>query len=117
MRLPTCPVTQMRLIFLPAIFLAMTVFVFSGCGKKQPAAASASVLAETNTTSVSSQPVEGQTDAFLTQQLRAFMQEKGRFPTDFAELVRTKLDSRPRVPPGMKWVIDTTTQEVKLVKQ
>jgi hypothetical protein len=53
----------------------------------------------------------------MTEQLRIFVQEHGRLPTDFAEFIRARLDSVPRVPQGMKWAIDPATQEVKLVKQ
>jgi hypothetical protein len=101
------------------LLAVMLLLGLAGCGKKQSAASSVPpiIAVETNATSVSATSVEGQVDPFLTQQLHVFMQRKGRFPTDFAELVRTCLDSRPRTPQGMKWVIDTTSQEVKLVKQ
>jgi len=45
------------------------------------------------------------------------MEKNGRLPKDFAELARAQLDTRPRAPKGMKWAIDPTTAEVKLVKQ
>jgi len=61
--------------------------------------------------------VEGAVDAFMTEQLRIFVQQKGRMPNDFNELRSTRLDGVPRTPAGLKWVIDTTTQEVKLTKQ
>jgi hypothetical protein len=53
----------------------------------------------------------------MTSQLRIFVQQNGRLPTDFAELARTRLDGVPRIPPGTKWAIDAATQEVKLVKE
>lgn len=56
-------------------------------------------------------------NAFLTSQLRIFIQQKGRLPTDFGEFAIARLDSVPRAPKGMTWAIDRTTQEVKLVKR
>ena len=105
----------MRNIFLLTM---STSLLLAGCGKNPPAP----TAAPTNETSSSSanataKPLDGQVDPFLTQQLRAFVQQKGRLPADFGELARTSLDSRPRAPAGMKWVIDPTTQEVKAVKQ
>jgi hypothetical protein len=92
--------------------------MLTSCGKKQPASAAGT----TNETTVAvtngvERALEGQVDPFLTQQLRLFIEQKGRLPADFAELARTSLDSRPRAPAGMKWVIDGATREVKLVKQ
>ena len=90
----------------------------TSCSKKQPT----TTAGTTNETTVSftngvERALEGQVDPFLTQQLRVFIEQKGRLPADFAELARTSLDSRPRAPAGMKWVIDGTTRESKLVKQ
>ena len=62
------------------------------------------------------QPLVGQADPFLTEQLRIFIQQKGRLPTNFVELA-SGVDSRPRKPAGMKWAIDSVTREVKLVKE
>jgi hypothetical protein len=59
--------------------------------------------------------VAGEVNAFLTEQLRIFIREKGRSPVDFAELARVRLDSIPRPPEGKKWVIDAATKEVKAV--
>lgn len=92
----------MRTIFLLAVSASL---LLGGCGKK-PAPA----------TTNADQPLVGQADPFLTEQLRIFTQQKGRLPTDFAELV-SGVDSRPRKPPGMKWAIDSVTREVKLVKE
>ncbi len=103
------------------ILLPILVLTFAGCGKKPTTPAGDPALAtgaaQTNMAAPSNQPLDGQADPFLTQQLRIFMQQQGRFPADFAELARTRLDSRPRTPRGMKWAIDTATQEVKLVKE
>jgi hypothetical protein len=52
----------------------------------------------------------------MTRQLRIFVQQKGRLPVDFKELSRS-VDLVPSIPPNMKWVIDRTTTEIKLVKQ
>ena len=90
-----------------------------GCGKKPPAITAAPATNDTSAaaTTAATQPVDGQVDLFLTQRLRAFVQQKGRLPADFGELARTTLDSRPRPPVGTKWVVDPATQEVKAVKQ
>jgi hypothetical protein len=89
----------------------------SGCGKKPTAVAATAAPATNATTTAAAQPLEGQVDPFLTQQLRVFIQQQGRLPADFAELARTRLDSRPRPPAGTQWVIDSATREVKAVKQ
>lgn len=57
--------------------------------------------------------VNGEANAFLTQQLRIFVQQKGRLPASFNELASTRLDSIPRPPAGKKWAIDSSTSEVK----
>ena len=104
----TCPPGPHNVLALGAL----VTLLLSGCGKKPPA----STAAATNAAAVtSSQPVSGTVDPFLTQRLQVFVQQKGRLPADFGELARNGLDSRPRPPAGMKWVIDATTQEVKLV--
>jgi hypothetical protein len=90
----------------------------SSCGKKQPASTTDATNKTTATSATgAAQPREGQVDPFLTQQLRVFIEQKGRLPADFAELAGATLDSRPRAPAGMKWEIDTATRQVKLVKQ
>jgi len=61
-------------------------------------------------------PLSGPVHTFMTSQLRIFIQEKGRLPTDFGEFAQTRLDSVPRAPEGRKWDIDLATQEVKLVE-
>ncbi|MCU0784385.1 MAG: hypothetical protein MUF81_10145 [Verrucomicrobia bacterium] len=93
----------MRIIFLLAVSASL---LLGGCGK-QPAPTA---------TSNSDQPLAGQVDPFLTQQLRIFIQQKGRLPTNFMEFA-SGMDSRPRKPPGMKWAIDSVSREVKLVKE
>ncbi|HWH71012.1 MAG TPA: hypothetical protein VNT26_16605 [Candidatus Sulfotelmatobacter sp.] len=103
----------------PLILLAAFALALAGCGKKQPAPQAKPATNETAaaTETAAAKPLDGQADPFLTQQLRVFIQKQGRLPVDFAELVRTSLDSRPRTPAGMRWAIDPVTQEVKLVKQ
>jgi len=64
-----------------------------------------------------SKALEGEVHPLMTYQLHVFVEQKGRLPTDFAELARTRLDAVPRTPPGMTWAIDRVTQEVKLVKK
>jgi hypothetical protein len=54
---------------------------------------------------------------FLTTQLRIFIQEKGRLPQSFAELAGARLDSVPRLDPGLTFIIDPATQEVKIVRK
>jgi hypothetical protein len=107
----------MRKLFALTV-LASLLLPLSGCGKKQPAPTAATPTNETAASATAAaQPLDGQVDPFLTQQLRVFVQQKGRLPTDFAELARTCLDSRPRSPAGKKWAIDAATQEVKAVPQ
>src|SRR3954470_18138738 len=57
----------------------------------------------------------GEVNAFLTDQLRAFVQQKGRLPVNFAEFASLRLDSIPRPPEGRKWAIDTANLQVKAV--
>ncbi len=106
----------MRSIFLLTVSVSLLV---SGCGKKQPTPTAATPTHETAATSATAatKPLDGQVDPFLTQQLRVFVQQKGRLPADFRELARARLDSVPRAPVGTKWAIDSTTQEVKAVRQ
>jgi hypothetical protein len=101
----------MRTIFLLTMSAAL---LLGGCGRNSPAPTAAT---PTNEPSAAAQPLEGQVNPFLTQQLRAFVGQKGRLPVDFLEFARTSLDSVPRAPAGMKWAIDPTTREVKAVKQ
>jgi len=64
-----------------------------------------------------SKPLDGYAHPFMTAQLRTFIEQNARFPTNFAELARARLDVVPRTPPGMSWAIDRVTKEVKLVKK
>ena len=59
----------------------------------------------------------GAVHTFMTAQLRKFIEEKGRIPKDFSEFVSSRMDSVPRPPAGMKFVIDETTLEVKVVRK
>ena len=93
----------MRTIFLLAVSASL---LLGGCGKKPAPPAKSNA----------DQPLAGQADPFLTEQLRIFIQQKGRLPTNFVELV-SGVDSRPRKPPGMKWAIDSVSREVKLVRE
>ena len=63
------------------------------------------------------QNVAGEINAFLTEQLRIFIREKGRLPESFTELARARLDSVPRPPDGKRWVIDASSREVKAAAQ
>lgn len=116
---------------LPALLIAAACIAMPGCGKhKEPGAASGSSDASgpsdkpippapanvtAHTQNAPAENVVGQVDPFLTQQLRIFMQQKGRMPQSFAELASTRLDSIPNPPLGKKWVIDTASREVKAV--
>jgi hypothetical protein len=105
-----------RSIWLLTIALSLSL---AGCGKKPPAATAATATNDAAAASAvaTTQPLAGEVNPFLTQQLREFAKQKGRLPADFGELARTRLDSRPRPPAGTQWVIDPATQEVKAVKQ
>ena len=59
----------------------------------------------------------GAVHTFMTAQLKKFIEEKGRIPKDFSEFASARMDTVPRPPAGMKFVIDETTQEVKVVKK
>ena len=97
------PLSIMRRMFFLAVLASLPL---GGCGKKP--APPAHISAD--------QPLVGQVDPFLTEQLRIFIQQKGRLPTNFVELA-SGVDIRPRKPAGMKWGIDSATREVKLVKE
>lgn len=115
-----------------AALLAVTVLALSGCSKKPespspsaeqkpgetPAGAPLPPPPKYVAATAHNAPVEnaaGEVNAFLTEQLRIFIREKGRLPQSFAELARVRLDSVPRPPEGKKWVIDTASKEVKAV--
>jgi hypothetical protein len=108
-----------------AALLAVAVLVLFGCGKKNeattpqqsgetpaPGAPPPKYVAAV-AQNAPAENVSGEVNAFLTEQLRIFIREKGRTPSDFAELARARLDSVPRPPEGKKWVIDSATKEVK----
>ncbi len=59
----------------------------------------------------------GAVHAFMTVQLRKFIEEKGRLPKDFSEFASARMDSVPRPPEGLKYVIDANLQQVKVVKK
>jgi hypothetical protein len=61
--------------------------------------------------------VDGTVDEFLTSQLQIFIKDKGRLPQSFTEFVRTRLDSIPPPPTGLKWAIDASSKEVKAVRR
>ena len=105
----------MRNIFLLTVSASL---LLGGCGKpRAPAAATPTNETPAMAGTTASKPLDGQVNPFFTQQLRVFVQQKGRLPADFRELARTSLDSVPRAPAGMKWAIDPTTREVKAAKQ
>jgi hypothetical protein len=118
---------QYRPLTAVALLLAL-----SACSRKQPAPAvpapepqaqdAATANAENRpqpatAATAAAQSLVGEVHEFMTSQLGIFIQQNGRLPKDFAEFSRARLDSVPRTPVGMKWAIDTTTREVKLVKE
>jgi len=86
-------------------------------GQQAKSEASPSADRQVGVESGTSKPLDGYAHPFMSAQLRAFIAQNGRFPTNFAELAHTRLDVVPRTPPGMTWAIDRVTQEVKLVKK
>jgi hypothetical protein len=52
----------------------------------------------------------GAVHTFMTAQLKKFIEEQGRMPKDFSEFASSRMDSVPRPPAGMKFVIDETTR-------
>jgi hypothetical protein len=124
----------MKLLLVPAAVLSL---IFAGCGKKtQPPAAPAAEQKSTAEASAqpaetapaaapqstapapepanTPQPINGVVDPQLTTQLRIFIQERGRLPENFRELANARLDSVPRLGPGLMFAIDPATQEVKI---
>src|SRR5258708_7142578 len=104
---------------LPSIVLVTLLLALTSCSRKKAASPSTTeapappVAPETPPP----QPLVGEVNAFMTGQLRIFIQQNGRLPKDFAEFSHARLDSLPRIPLGMSWAIDHATQEVKLVKE
>ncbi len=114
-----------------ALFISLATFVLVGCHKKEAAPANSGApetaaspqpakppppppkYVTANAQNAPAENVAGEVNAFLTQQLRIFIREKGRMPESFTELARVRLDSIPRPPAGKKWVIDNATKEVK----
>lgn len=124
-----------------ALLIAAACLAMFGCGKhKEPGAATSSddsasparsqpgagkapasdkplppapVYVTAHAQNAPAENVVGVVDPFLTEQLRIFIQQKGRMPQSFAELASARLDSIPNPPLGKKWVIDNTTKEVK----
>ena len=95
MMTPCCP-----LLLIAALAMA------AGCHKQSSAPQPAAQQ---------SQPLTGEVDPFMTSQLRSFIEQQGRPPTNFSEMARGRLDRVPRTPADKTWAIDYTSQEVKLV--
>src|SRR5258708_7515634 len=114
------------------IWLGMVIMGLAGCGKKEPPAGADGAVANTPEPAAApaagepaapsapaGQPqptpppsagnageaVAGTVDEFMTGQLRIFIQERGRLPKDFPEFAGAGMDSVPRTPAGMVWVI------------
>src|SRR5438552_1634206 len=66
---------------------------------------------------IESESLFGIVHPFMTDQLKKFIEENGRFPQDFGEFASARMDSVPRAPEGFRFAIDRTTVEVKLVKK
>ena len=119
-------------------FFSLGGLVLLGCGKRQPqaegaAATSASVPGDaaaairantvsrptpeiqSRTANVIREGVVGVVEPSMTAQLQAFVSHAGRMPDNFAEFAHTKLDTVPRPPEGMTWVIDGAAMQVKAV--
>jgi hypothetical protein len=100
-----------------SLLIAACAIALAGCKKESVASQAAPQTPASNAVAASAQPLAGPVHPFMTSLLRSYIREKGRSPTDFGEFARACLDSVPRAPDGMKWDIDLTTQEVKLVKE
>ena len=114
------PTSSIRLAIWRAVPLLLGVALAigsAGCHQKATPAPAPSTSAVQPGATETPQPLAGEVDPAMTAQLRVFMNQTGRAPTDFKELARVRLDRVPRAPAGMKWAIDLATQEVKLVKQ
>jgi hypothetical protein len=99
------------------LLLAVLAVPLTGCHRKAPGSSASGSGQQTQPGGTeTAQPLTGEVNAFMTSQLRLFLEQQGRLPTNFAEL-RTRLDRVPRTPANMTWAIDPVTQEVKLVKK
>lgn len=98
------------------VFLVALTMTAAGCHKKTPVTPIPTASQQTQPAETP-QPLDGIVEPSMTSQLRIFIQEVGRAPTNFTELAHTRLDLVPRTPPGMAWAIDPATQEVKLIKK
>ena len=61
--------------------------------------------------------INGAIHAQLTVQLRMYIEKNGRMPQTFSEFANSAMDTVPRVPEGMKFVIDPVDKAVKVVKK
>jgi hypothetical protein len=113
------------------LLLVCSAILFSGCNKKSATAETANPSANpvpqagetksgpppafitANADNAVRENVGGQADPFLTAQLRQFIAKNNRLPTSFAEFAKKSLDSVPRPPAGMKWIIDSADGSVK----
>ena len=114
------------------VWVILMAIALAGCHKHPPATSSttpASQQAQSDLSPSAGQqvqpgvesgtpkPLDGYAHPFMTAQLRTFIAQNARFPTNFSELAHARLDVVPRTPPGMTWAIDRVTQEVKLIKK
>ena len=108
----------------------LTATILAGCQKETPAPAPAPVApapapaaAEPGASAVLAPPreptpMEQSQASYLTLQVQEFAAKNGRVPNDLAELVTAKmLPKVPNPPAGMKYVIDATNRQVRLVPQ
>lgn len=104
--------------------------ILAGCQKETPppapapvAPAPAPAAAEPGTAAVLAPPreptpMEVSQASYLTLQVQEFAAKNGRVPNDFAELVTAKmLPKVPIAPAGMRYVIDLTNRQVRVVPQ
>ena len=119
-------------------FISLVALVLFGCGKRQPQAEGAAATGanvpgdpaaevraktvsrptpeiQSRTANVIRESVVGVVEPAMTAQLQAFVAQKGRMPDNFAEFAHTRLDTVPRPPEGMQWVIDGAAMQVKAV--
>ena len=93
------------------------VVLATGCKKEQPSAEAVPPSVAANADNSIRENVTGEEDAFLTTQLRTYLEKKGKMPATFTEFRRDALDSMPQPPAGKKWVIDRASRSVKAVAQ
>jgi hypothetical protein len=118
----------------PLLILALSLLVFAGCKKNEPAEATqeaAPLPPEVNaqveaqlvpppTAKADAPAVERLNGAIhpeLTARLQMYIEKTGRIPETIYEFSNTAVDSMPPAPVGMKYVIDPADKTVKAVRK